>query len=163
MAPVELVIAVAEDEQHGQVVDPPAEKLHHVERRRIRPVDVLEHQQPARVVAEEACEHRDDVVRRRVAAEQEVELLDVRGDVEQSSQRPRRVERVASAPERSLLLEIGEPPKKRRLADTGFPRDECDSPLPRAANLVEMLGEGRQLGLPFEELHRSSGDCQDDP
>ena len=44
MAPVEFVVAVAEDEQHGQVVDPPPEKLHHVERRRIRPVDVLQHQ-----------------------------------------------------------------------------------------------------------------------
>ena len=77
-------------------------------------------------------------------------------------QRPGRVERVASAPARSLLLEIGEPPKERGLADAGFPRDECDSPLPRAANLVEMLSEGRQLGLPFEELHRSTGDCQDD-
>ena len=120
---------------------PPTEVAEQIEGRRIRPVDVLEHHDGGRRPPHEARDERhEDLVARSPGSEQRLELLTELGrHVEQRSQRSRRAERLACAPQerRRLGLTRRQRFNQRRLADTG------------------LAGDGRELSLRSRRRQRS--------
>ena len=129
MGPVELVVAVGGDDQHRNRLDSAREEPEDVERRLVRPVDVLEHED--RRAVRGARERRHHLVRHHVASDDGLELAAGGfADREQRPEWPRDEERIAAAPEdpcRAAVL-VAEPPQQRRLADACFAAHEHDTP-----------------------------------
>jgi hypothetical protein len=130
---VELVVAVAGEHEHRNRREARGEQRDHVERRLIGPVHVLEDQHSGR--AAKLCDQRRrDLVRSWRPRDELLQLTAGRlGDVQQRSQRTRRAQGLARAPQdargRSLLL--AERAQERRLADAGLAADEHQPPVAR--------------------------------
>ena len=144
MTAIELVVAVGENDQSRDRVDPATEQRDHVERRLVRPVQILEHQDrlfPRSEFADERC--RDCL--RLAAFLDDVTKLAPAGlrDVEQGTEWTRREERVARAPEnpRRLALILAKSLQQSGLADTGLSGDESQPTAGRLDDAAEGIGE----------------------
>jgi hypothetical protein len=95
---LDLVVAVGRDQRRGHRLHAPAEQAHEVERRLVRPVQVLEHEDRRRLAAELLAQGGHELVRLRAAADEACQLAAGRnGDVGERPQRTRREERLAAA------------------------------------------------------------------
>ena len=156
MRPIERVVAVGRDHQRRNGRDPACEQPQHVQRGLVGPVDILEHEDGRLSRGELPADRRGDLMRPHLAAtDQRFELpADDLGDLEQRSQRARREERVARAPEDAggLLLVLTEPADERRLADARLARDEDDATARACTGRRQDVRERRQLGRALQQL-----------
>ena len=150
---VELVVAVAGDEQRRDGRDAAAEQAQHVERRLVGPVHVLEHDDRRLAAGQLAQQRRGDRVGGGAVGDGLRELAaGDRGDVGQRSERGQREERVAVAPEdpRRLRPALAEAAQEHGLADAGLARHEHE-PAARAARRLEGGVEHVELRCALEE------------
>jgi len=128
----ELVVAIRQHEERGDLPDAAAEERDQVERRRVRPVQVLEHDDHRRVLPE-LFEDRGEDHPRRSARFEPPEQCGARllGDVVDGPQRPRGVEGIAGAPQRAARLptRAREAVDERGLADSRLAVQQRDAPL----------------------------------
>jgi hypothetical protein len=118
-----VVVAVGDQDQPRDGLQAPPEPDQEVEARLVRPVHVLDHQHPGRLRTEGVEDRIEDDLARSVLGEESGEpTAGVPGGVTDRSQGPRRVQRIAGAPQddrrRHTLAE--EPRDHRRLADAGL-------------------------------------------
>ena len=145
---VELVVAVAGQDERGHGLDLACQQAHHVERRLVGPVEVLEHENGGASAGQLADERAGDLVRPSVARDELLELAARQfGYVEQGAQRARREQRRAGAPEdpRRVAPLIAELPNQSGLADARLAPDEDHRPGPTGGDRVERVSQGRQL------------------
>ena len=152
---LELVVAVARDQQRRHARDPPRQQAQHVERRLVGPVRVLEHDD-RRVAPGELAEHRGGHrVGRRARGHEVLELAaGDRADVHQRAERRGREECVAVAPQdaRVLGVPLAEVAQQRRLADARLAGHEHQpaARLQRRVEHVERRVALEQRGLEIE-------------
>jgi hypothetical protein len=97
---VELVVAVAGDDQGRNRLNSAGKQSQHVERRLVRPMHVLEHEDGWSACPQFAHERRDDLVRLHATRYDLLELAaGAIGDLEQWTERARGEQRIAAAPE----------------------------------------------------------------
>jgi hypothetical protein len=118
-----IVLAVRDQDQPRHGLQAPPEPDQEVEARLVRPVHVLDHQHPLRPLTETIEDRLEDHLPRRVLGEGGGEpTTGVPGGVTDRPQGPRRVQRIAGAPQhhrrRQALAE--ESRDQRRLADAGL-------------------------------------------
>src|SRR2546421_10457732 len=100
MAAIELVVAVAGEDKPWRVLHPPGEQPEHIERRLVRPVEILEHEHASPWAAQLQQERRRHLMRLRSACHQFLELsADALCDLEQRPERARGEQRVTGAPQ----------------------------------------------------------------
>ena len=151
----ELVGPVGQEQQRGQVVDPPADVAQQVEGGAVGPVHVLDdqHGRPVRVgqLLEDGREHLAEVVRGEGGGERPA---DVPHRVAQRAERAGRQQVVAGTGEHPPGPQgAGERAHEARLADAGLAGDEHDrSRSPGGA--VERGVEQPQLAVAFEQARR---------
>ena len=119
-----LVVAERDDRERGDAGDAATEQAQDVERALVGPVDVLQHEDRAGRGAQPVEQRGRERGRRGL----------VEPDVEQRAERPRRVQRVARAPQDATT--VGEGADERGLADAGLAADQ-DQPAGRAVEDVE--------------------------
>ncbi len=149
MVALGLVVPVRRDDEPRDAVDAPAEDAQHVERRLVRPVDVLDHDDRGAVgLREERPRHRPGV---RPGREQLLERpARAVGDVGERAERARRGEVLARPGEDPRLRSPAELADERGLADPGLAADEHEP-----AALAPGLREDVEQRLPFEQAgHR---------
>ena len=130
-----LVVAEGDERERGHALHPAPEQAQHVERALVGPVDVLEHEHGAGRLAQGVQQGGDEHGRPRAGRDDLLQLAAGGvGDVEQRAERPRRVQRVARAPQD--LAALGELAHERGLADAGLAADQ-DQPAGRAGEHVE--------------------------
>jgi hypothetical protein len=132
---VELIVAVGGDHKRRQRLDPARQQPHDVERRLVGPVQILEHDD--RGSAQLGRQRGREVTRRRAVRDQLGELA---AHVDERAERPRRVERVARAPQHPRAV-LAERAHARGLADPGLARHEHEAP---AAARLDVSVAGRQ-------------------
>ena len=155
MGAVELVVAVAGENESGSTLDPASEQLQDVERGLVRPVQVLDDQDRRRPRPQLAHERRRDLVRSGAALDQLLELTagDL-SDVEQRPERTRREQRVAGArqdPRRPAVL-LAKPSQQRCLPDSGLASHEHQPPLRATEDGGQGLIERRKMTGALEQL-----------
>ena len=157
MCAVELVVTVSEDHEHAHRVHPTAEHSDHVERRLVRPVEILEdeHRLAALELLSQRVEHfvgttptLDDVVERPVR---------LACDVGEGVQGSWCEQRVAMSLEdaRRMPEARGERAHEGRLSDPGLARDEHEPSRARSRLRVSAT-EGRECVLSLKEAARRS-------
>ena len=153
MRGVELVIAVGNDDERRDGGDPTAEQLENVQRRLVRPANVLEQQHRRCARPQLLDQHRGNVVARSALLDGRLERsARVLCDLEQRTEWTRREERIADAPQESrLVADLGaEPVDESGLADPGFPGNEQKPTLARP-RLGERLAQRLELELALEQ------------
>ena len=158
MRAVELVVAVARDDQRRHRLDATAKQPQHVERGLVRPVQVLEHEDGRSVRLQFARQRRHDLVRLHSARHDLLELAAAcLGDAEQRAERARREERVAAAPEdpRRAAALFAELSQERGLADPCLAADEHDVPARAPLDGPQRIVERRKLAGALEQLRSS--------
>jgi hypothetical protein len=154
MGAIELVVAEGGDHERGQRRDPPREQPQDVERRLVGPVQVLEHDDRARVAPQVLGQRRDELRRCRArVGERREPAARLLGDVEQRPERAWRVERVAGAQQRPRPARApAEGAHERGLADARLAAYE-DEPA-TAADAGEGRVERGHLGRALEQVLR---------
>jgi hypothetical protein len=141
---VQLVVAVAGDQQRRDARDPPAAQPQHVERRLVGPVHVLEHDD--RRPAQLAQERRGHDVRRCALRHRRGELAaGDRADVLQGTQRGEREERVALTPQDLRVAVLAEAAQQGGLADARLAGHEHQPAAARHERGVERRERVRAL------------------
>ena len=128
---VELVVAVGRDDENGNGLDPAGEQPQDVEGSLVRPVHVFEHEDGRSMRAHVANERRHDLVRLRAALDQCAQLAaDAFRYGKKRSERARREEHVAGAPEHAIPLRllVAELADERRLPDPCLAGHEHEAP-----------------------------------
>jgi hypothetical protein len=149
---LELVVSIGHEDEARRVLDPASQQPDDVERRLVRPVCVLEHED-RRPRAKLTQQLRRDLVRTGSARNERSELATghVR-DIEEWPQRTRREECLARPREhtdrRGLLG--AEPLHERRLADPGLSSEQDETAAARV-RLRAGSGERRQCLFAFEK------------
>ena len=142
-----LAVAEGDDEERRQRADAAAEHGERIERRLVRPVHVLQHENGGVGRKLELLdEQRLDVVRRRPCRERARELRrDASGEVAERAERPRDRKVVARADEhaRPRVEPLEEPRDERRLADSRLAVDEDGAALAMLGRSVG-VGERRE-------------------
>jgi hypothetical protein len=116
---VQPVVPVRGDYQHRRRADAAREKPHQVERRLVRPVNVLDHDHVEPVIAGDLAQQRAEqlVALGPVPAQILQRTAEIAGEVEQRGERPRRRESVAGAPRPAGTGQIAlEPLDQHRLS-----------------------------------------------
>ena len=127
MRSVELLVAIAGEDQRVNALEPAAEQLQDVERGLVRPMHVLKDENRRTPPVELADESAGDLVGRRFAVNELRELTPgLVGDVEERPQRCRGQQRLAGAPEDArrpppLVAELSQ---QGRLSDPRLTTDE---------------------------------------
>ena len=130
MRRVELIVAVAGDDEGWHRLHPAGEQPEDVERRLVRPVQVLEDEDCRGAFAQLVREGRHHVVWR-TALHDRLELAaDGLSNGDERPERTWREKRVAGAPKDPgrLAVHFAELPHEGRLADTCFTADQQDLP-----------------------------------
>ncbi len=149
VAQLELVVAVGRDDEGGLRVHLARDEAQDVERRRVGPVQVLEHEDRGRAAPQLVEQGGRDLVGPRGARRDLGELApDLLGDVEQRAERARREQRVARPPQdaRRAPMLVGEEAHERRLAGARLARDERQAPARAVAHGVEHRLQRVELG-----------------
>ena len=157
MCPLELVVSMRHENQNGHVVDLANHEPEHVERRLIRPVEILDDEDGRSTLPHLVQKRRTDVVELRASVERVPQVAaDGIGDVEHRPQRPRREQRLAvPGKDRDTRIVIcTEAAHERRLADAGLSRHHHRTPAPCLTDTLETLLEQRQLAASFEKIER---------
>ncbi len=156
MGPIELVVAIRQDHERWEVVDPASEHAHDIERRLVRPVHVLEHEH-RRARLKHVPDRGQNLVRTGAALDELCECASgPGGDVCERTERAGREERIT----RSFEDLVGRPdrlaerPDERRLADAGLPGDDHE-PAGTGPRLRQRGHELVQGSLSFEQLPAS--------
>jgi hypothetical protein len=142
---VELVVAIAGEDERGHALDLAREQAQHVEGRLVGPMEVLEHEDGRAPAGQLADERTGDLVRPGLARD---ELLEVAaghlGDVEQRTERPRGEQAVAGTPEdaRRIVALIAERAQQDRLAGARLAAHEDHRPGPGDGHRGERVGQG---------------------
>ena len=157
MTAAELVIPIAGDQQGGRCLDPAAEQSQHVERRLVRPVDVLEHDDRRRTLPELREQGRSDLIWSRPAGAQTGELpTDPRRNIDQRAKRPGGEEGVAGPPkDLGARMLIGEAAQERGLANPSFAGEDAEAARSGDPDVLELTFERGQLTRPLHELWQS--------
>jgi hypothetical protein len=155
VARAELVVAVGQHQERGHLADAAAEELDQVERGRVRPVQILEHDDDGRAAAQLLEDRGEDRPRRRGAVEMVAQLrTGLLGDVVHGPERPRGVQGIARAPQRAGQRGAGPHAApvvdERGLADAGLAVHQRDAPL-AGRGLAERGGERLQGRLPLQQ------------
>ena len=157
---VELVVAVRRDSQSRHGLDPATHDPDHVERRFVRPVQILqddERRSPGcQLVHERSC----DLVGFRPGLHEPCELATRQpDDVQQRSERARCEQRITRPPHdaRRARLVFAEAPQQRRLADSCLTSDEREVSVTLVPDCGHQRAQSCELALSLEELHRTLG------
>jgi hypothetical protein len=130
VAAVELVVAVAGQDQRGSGLDPASKQSQNVARRLVGPMDVLEHQD-RRPLLELRHQRSRELMRRRAALDQLSELpaRDL-GHVQQRSQGAGCEQRLTTTPQhpRRVPLRVAKPPQQNCLAHSRLASDQDEPP-----------------------------------
>ncbi|MCI0346621.1 MAG: hypothetical protein L0221_14445, partial [Chloroflexi bacterium] len=150
----ELVVAKRPDEHGRDLVDPPKRQTGNVERRRIRPMEILEHDDRDRGSAQIAQQGLGRLVRLRADVKGTRQLArSTLRHVAQRAQRARREQAVARPPphddRRTELADEGA--NQGRLADAGLAADEHRLAAAAAADPAEGSGQRCELLVPLEQ------------
>ena len=161
---VELVVAVAGEDERGDALHLARQEAQHVERRLVGPVEVLEHEDARARPAQLADERTGDLVGSRLAGDQLLELaVSHLGDVEQRAERAWSEQALAGAPQdpRRRAAPIAERAQQGGLAGARLAADEDHRPRARGDHRVERVRQSRQLIGPLEQHpgadYRSAG------
>ena len=152
MRPMQLVVAVRRDQQHGKRIDAAREQAEHVQRGPVSPVQVLEHddRRPAAQLLGQGC---DDRPGRRTLGHDRRELASgLVGDVDERPEDAGRVQRVARAREDADPAHAtAERLHQRGLADAGLTGDEHQAAAPLRLERGDAVVERGELIGPLEE------------
>jgi hypothetical protein len=132
MNPIELVVPVGREHEQRRLPQLAREQPQHVERRLVRPVDVLDDDDRRRARSRQPEERGDH--RGRALIDGGLELAaGLLGDIEERPQRPRREQRVTTTPQHARRTPRlrAECTNRRRLAHPGLPGDEHEPAAPR--------------------------------
>ena len=146
MLRADLVVAVGRDQQNGCLIEPAAEVAEEVERRLVRPVDVLDDCDcRSRAELLESC--RKDLPPAKCPVEARRELVE-RGE------RLGREQPVARRPDDPRLpgLLLSECADEGGLPDAGLAADEHEASMARSCR-AEVLAESREVRAPLDQLH----------
>ena len=123
--------AAGHDQAAARARQPPPKQGHEVERRVVRPVQVLDHEHRGRARGQLVERRRQDVLARTTFLDRRGNrTADLPRDVQQRPHRARRDERIARAPEHAPRVgPRDDGGDQRRLADAGLARDDHDPPL----------------------------------
>ena len=164
MGAIELVVAVAGEDERGHALDLARQQAQHVERRLVGPMEVLEDEDGWAPPGQLADERAGDLVRPGLARDELLELAAGHlGDVEERAERARREQALARTPEdaRRVAAPIAERAQQDRLAGARLAPDEDHRPRPGREHRVEGVGQSRQLIGPLEQHlcvdYRSAG------
>jgi len=149
MVALGFVVPVRRDHEPRDAVDAPAEDAQHVERRLVRPVDVLDHDDRGAVeLREQRPRHRPRVRPGREQLRQRPARAV--GDVSERAERARRGEVLARPGKDPRVRSPAELADERGLADPGLAADEHEP-----AALPPSLREEAEQRLPLEQAgHR---------
>jgi hypothetical protein len=128
---VELVVPVTGDDQGRNGLNSAGKQSQHVERRLVRPVHVLQHEDSRRTCPQFAHERRDNLVWLHATRYDLLELAaGAIGDLEQWTERRRGEKWIAAAPEdpRRLTALCAEAPQECCLSHAGLAAHEHDAP-----------------------------------
>ena len=152
---VQLIVAERPDDEHADRLDAAGEDAQHVERCRVGPVQVLDHDHKRRAFSQVAHQRRGKLVRFCAFSCQGLQLAtgDL-GHVQERSQRPRRRKRVARSQEH--LRGRGEcgskAPDQHGLADPRLSRHEDEPSTTLGGDGLESRPQGGKLARPLEEV-----------
>ncbi len=142
-----------QDDERRDAVNAAAHVSQQFERRLVGPVHVLEDDTRGCAAAADAGAKRgEDVMARRARRQQRLDVgPEIRGHVHQRTERTRRVERLARAPEELRVLRRGgfERQEQRRLADAGLAGERDDAAA--HARRGELARQQRQRFVTFDE------------
>src|SRR5437588_4919665 len=157
MRAVKLIVSVTGKDERGDRLDSSREEPQNVERRLVRPVDVLEDEDGSSSSAQLACERRDDFVRPGLARDDLAELpARALRDGKQRTKRSGREERIAVAPQdsRRRTALFAEAAQECRLPHTSFATDEHDPASCGALDRVKRFFERCEFARTLEQLAR---------
>ena len=139
----------------GNRPESPADDAQQVERRLVRPVHVLEHDDRRRIRAPQQTEERVGRTVLITVAELVAQVAaDLIGHVDDRSERASRCDGVARAPQDGVFWLGGrEGVNQRRLANASLAADE-DQPSMPPPGVSQQVGQLSQEHLAFEQLHR---------
>src|SRR5262245_14462035 len=131
MRRVELIVAVAGDDEGWHRLHPPGEQPEYVECRLVRPVQVLEDEDCRSARAQFMRKGCHDVVWRSALHDRLELAADRLSNGDEWPERTWREKRIAAAPEDSgrLAVHFAELPHNGRLADTRFTTDQQNLPV----------------------------------
>ena len=142
-----------QDDERREPVNAAADVSQQFERRLVGPVHVLEHHTRRRAAPADAGAKRGEhVMARRARRQQRLDVgPEIRGHVHQRTERTRRVERLARAPEELRVLRRGgfERQEQRRLADAGLAGERDDAAA--HARRGELARQQRKRFVTFDE------------
>src|SRR3954447_5355100 len=153
---VELVVAVGRDHESWDGRDPAAQQAQHVERRRVGPVEILEHEERGHAPDELVADRGGDLMRPHATAGDELVELAAHGlgDLEQGAERSRREQGVAPAPEHpgTRVVLVAELPHEGGLADARLAADEDEPAAAGGTDRREDLVQRGELRRALEQL-----------
>ena len=156
MATIQLVVAVGQDDQRRCGANPPAEIFEQIERRRVGPMHVLEHEHGWLLanlqLVQESAEDREPVGGGSHQLQQRA--FDSKRDVIERTQRLRREQRIAPTEQRARLgaMRGEEVFDQGGLADPSLAGHQRDAPLAGRC-LAQRVGKAHQRRLTLEQLH----------
>jgi predicted nucleotidyltransferase len=160
MGAVDLVVAVAGENERGDRLEPSRQQPEDVERRLVGPVDVLEDEDRRRRGRQLAGERGRHLVWPRAGLDEALELAArPLGDLEQRPERSRSEEGIAGAPEdsRRVAVLVAEAPQQRRLPTAGLAADEHQAAVRALGDGGQRVSERRQMARALEQLARRLG------
>jgi hypothetical protein len=154
VAAVELVVAVAGEDEGGDALHLAGQEAQDVQRRLVGPVEVLEHEDARAPSGELANERTGDLVRSRLTGDQLLELaVSHLRDVEQRAERAGSEQPLAGAPQDPcrLATPVAERAQQGGLAGARLATDEDDRPGAGRYHRIERVRQSRQLIGPLEQ------------
>ena len=157
MGAVELVIAKSRHDKRGKRLHAAGEESHHIERRLVSPVDVLEHHHRGGSAPKLVRQRGRHLVGQEAALDQVTELT-ARGvgHSEKGTQWARGEQRIAAAPQNPYVACEGrsELAQQGRLADARLAADEHDPAGGGASHHVQRVREGLEFIPSLEQIAR---------
>jgi hypothetical protein len=153
----DLVITVREQKERADLPQPAAEEGQHVQRGLVGPVQILDHHHRPYALARPAERIEQGLEDLRAPARRHAfpqGAADLPGDVVQRTERARREQRIATAPEHlgAHPGPVGERRGQRRLARAGLAADHRDVSTVRAGG-QQFVQVGQRFGA-FQQVHR---------
>jgi hypothetical protein len=140
----QFVVPVGGDDEHWGRLDPASEHPEHVESGLVRPVQILEHDDRRAALSQDAHELGEDEERPGATLHERGQLAPrLLRQVREGTQRTRREERLAAAPEDlgGVAVAVAERADERRLADTGLAAHEHEAPRTSLGRVQQQLVE----------------------
>ena len=156
----QLGLAIAHEQRHWQRLHASGEQAQQIERRVIRPMSVLEHEDRRRPPSKLAHQRSGEVEGSRPGVDRLRQLaVCAFGNVEKWSERTGSEQCVAGAPEHACTVRtvFAEPCKERGLPDTCLPGHEDQAAARAAPHSLDGLAEHRQLVAALDQVARRVG------